>query len=124
MDKRTKLTLDELLRRKEQMLEAKKTKAKAEMYIPSLDATITVEEPDGALVRDANEMEAGEGDKYLCYNCIKEPNLKASSVQEAYGCAEPTDIVDILFKPGEIPQIAVECMKLAGYGGGVETIKN
>ena len=124
MDKRTKLTLDELLRRKEQMLAAKKTKTTAEMYIPSLDATITIEEPDGGLARDAVAMEAGEGDKYLCYNCIKEPNLKASSVQEAYGCAEPTDIVDILFKPGEIPQVAKACMELAGYDNGVKQVKN
>lgn len=124
MTKRTKLTLQELLRRKEQMLEAKKTKATKELYISSIDATITIEEPDGALCRDANDMEPGEGDKYMCYECIKEPNLKAKEVQEAFGCAEPMDVVEAIFKPGEIPQIAIECMKLAGYMGGVETIKN
>lgn len=34
------------------------------------------------------------------------------------------DIVDVIFAPGEIPQIAIECMKLAGYMGGVEAVKN
>ncbi len=124
MTKRTKLTLQELLRRKEQMLEAKKTKATKELYISSIDATITIEEPDGALCRDAADMEAGDGDKYICYECIKEPNLKSKEVQDAFGCAEPMDIVEVLFKPGEIPQIAMECMKLAGFAGGVEAVKN
>lgn len=124
MNKATKLTLAELLRRKEQMLAARKTKKTLDLYVKSLDATITIEEPDGALCRDANDMEPGEGDKYMCYECIKEPNLKAKDAQEAFGCAEPMDIVEVVFKAGEIPQIAIECMKLAGYMGGVEAVKN
>lgn len=124
MKKSTKLTLAELLRRKEQMLESKKTKKKADLYVKSIDATITISEPDGALCRDANDMEAGEGDKYMCYECIVEPDLKSKEAQEAFGCAVPMDIVEFVFAPGEIPQIAIECMKLAGYMGGVETVKN
>ena len=34
------------------------------------------------------------------------------------------DIVELIFKAGEIPQIAIECMKLAGYVGGVDAVKN
>lgn len=124
MDKRTKLTLAELLKRKEQMLESKKVKKTQDLYVKSIDAIITIEEPTGTLCRDANDMEPGEGDKYMCYECIKEPNLKSKEVQEAFGCAEPMDVVDVIFAPGEIPQIAIECMKLAGYMGGVETVKN
>lgn len=124
MNKNTKLTLAELLRRKEQMIESKKTKKTLDLYVSSIDAIITIEEPDGALCRDANDMEPGEGDKYMCYECIKEPNLKAKDAQEAFGCAVPMDIVDVIFAPGEIPQIAIECMKLAGYMGGVEAVKN
>lgn len=124
MNRNTKLTLSELLRRKEQMLEAKKTKKTADLYVKSIDSVITIEEPDGALCRDANDMEPGEGDKYMCFECIKEPNLKAKEVQEACGCAVPMDVVEIVFAPGEIPQIAIECMKLAGYMGGVEEVKN
>lgn len=124
MSKKTKLTLQELLRRKEQMLAAKKKKSTKELYVASIDATITIEEPDGALCRDANDMEPGEGDKYLCYECVKDPDLKSKEAQEAFGCAEPMDIVEVVFKAGEIPQIAIECMKLAGYMGGVEQVKN
>ena len=124
MSKSTKLTLAELMRRKEQMLASKKNKRTQDLYVKSLDATITIEEPDGALCRDANDMEAGEGDKYMCYECIVEPNLKDKELQESFGCKEPMDIVEMIFKAGEIPQIAIECMKLAGYMGGVETVKN
>lgn len=124
MNRNTKLTLSELLRRKEQMLEAKKTKKTADLYVKSIDSVITIEEPDGALCRDANDMEPGEGDKYMCFECIKEPNLKAKEVQDAFGCAVPMDVVEVVFAPGEIPQIAIECMKLAGYMGGVEEVKN
>ena len=124
MSRETKLTLAELLKRKEQMLESKKVKKTQDLYVKSIDATITIEEPTGALCRDANDMEPGEGDKYLCYECIKEPNLKSKEVQEAFGCAVPMDVVDVIFAPGEIPQIAIECMKLAGYMGGVEAVKN
>ena len=124
MKKSTKLTLAELLKRKEQMLESKKTKKKADLYVKSIDATITISEPDGALCRDANDMESGEGDKYMCYECIVEPDFKSKEAQEAFGCTVPMDIVELVFAPGEIPQIAIECMKLAGYMGGVETVKN
>nr|DAT74908.1 MAG TPA: tail assembly chaperone protein [Caudoviricetes sp.] len=124
MSKNTKLTLAELMKRKEQMLHAKKKKETQDLYIKSIDATITIEEPDAALCRDANDMEAGEGDKYMCYECIKEPNLKDRELQEAFGCTTPMDIVELIFKAGEIPQIAIECMKLAGYVGGVDAVKN
>ena len=124
MNKNTKLTLAELLRRKEQMLESKETKKTLDLYVKSIDAVITVEEPSGALCRDANDMEPGEGDKYMCYDCIVEPNLKDAEVQKQFGCTNPLDIVDVIFAPGEIPQIAIECMKLAGYMGGVEAVKN
>ena len=63
MNKATKLTLAELLRRKEQMIASKKIKKTMDLYIKSIDSVITIEEPDGALCRDANDMEAGEGDK-------------------------------------------------------------
>ena len=60
----------------------------------------------------------------MCYECIKEPDLKSKEVQDTFGCAVPMDIIEIIFAPGEIPQIAIECMKLAGYMGGVEAVKN
>ena len=124
MNKSTKLTLQELMKRKEQMLEAKKTKKTADLYVRSVDSVITIQQPDGALCRDANDMEPGEGDRYMCYECVIEPPLKSKELQEAFCCKEPMDIVNAVFEEGEIPQIAIECMKLAGYMGGVEAVKN
>ena len=42
MDKKTKLTLAELLKRKEQIIAAKKTKKTQNLYVNSLGAIITI----------------------------------------------------------------------------------
>ena len=89
MNKATKLTLAELLRRKEQMIASKKIKKTMDLYIKSIDSVITIEEPDGALCRDANDMEAGEGDKYMCYECIKEPDIKMC-IRDRYTAVQVT----------------------------------
>lgn len=124
MDKHTKLTLQELIRRKEQVLDAKRTQPTKELYVPSLDASITIVAPTGEQARDANGMPDGEGDVYLCYQCIKEPNFKAPELAAEFECTQPMDIIKKVFLPGEIPQISVECMRLAGYGNGVKELKN
>ena len=121
MKTQTKITLQELLRRKEQMLEAKKTPKTKELYIKSLDGTITVEGPTATLAKDAQDME--NGDVYLVYECVKDPCLKAKELQDAFGCVEPMEIVEKLFDPGEIPQISVECLRLSGYIDGVKAVE-
>jgi hypothetical protein len=123
MNKHTKLTLKELVRRKEQVLESKKKKKTRDLYIKSLDAVITIEEPDAALARDAQEMDE-KGDNYIVYSCVIEPCLKSKELQEAYECVEPMDIVEKVFAAGEIPQIAIECIKLAGYIDGVKVVED
>lgn len=125
MNKTTKITLDELMRRKEQMLEAKRQKRTCELYIESLDGTITITEPDRTLVNDCRTMEDGEGDTYIVYQCVTEPNLKDKSLQASFGCANPMDIVEMVFAPGEIAAISVEIIKLAGYNSSsVQKINN
>jgi len=120
MTKNTKITLQELIRRKEQMLESKKQPKTANLYIKSLGGTITIESPSGALARDAQEMD--NGDAYMVYSCVTEPCLKSKELQEAFGCVDPMEIVDKIFDTGEIPQIALECLKLAGYVDGVKLV--
>ena len=120
MDKTTKITLQELIRRKEQMLEAKRIPKTANLYIKSLGGTITIESPTAALAKDAQEMD--NGDAYMVYSCVTEPCLKSRELQEAFGCIDPMEIVDKIFDPGEIPQIAIECLKLAGYIDGVKVV--
>ena len=120
MDKNTKITLQELIRRKEQMLEVKRIPKTANLYIKSLGGTITIESPTAALAKDAQEMD--NGDAYMVYSCVTEPCLKSRELQEAFGCIDPMEIVDKIFDPGEIPQIAIECLKLAGYIDGVKVV--
>ena len=122
MNKNTKITLQELIRRKEQMLESKKKPKTAELYIKSLDGTITIESPTSALARDAQEMD--NGDAYMVYSCVVEPCLKSKELQTEFGCVDPMEIVEKIFDTGEIPQIAVECLKLAGYVDGVKVVND
>lgn len=121
MKKHTKITIEELVRRKEQMLKSKKQKKTKDLYVKSIDGVIAIVEPDAALARDAQEMEES-GDTYIVYSCVTEPCLKSKELQEAFGCVEPMEIVEKIFDVGEIPQIAVECIKLAGYIDGVKPI--
>lgn len=121
MKKYTKLTIQDLVSRKEQMLKSKKQKKTKDLYVKSLDGVITIVEPDAALARDAQEMEDA-GDTYIVYSCVVEPCLKSKELQEAFGCVEPMEIVEKIFDVGEIPQIAVECIKLAGYIDGIKPI--
>ena len=74
MNKTTKITLEELIRRKEQMLESKKKPKTKTLYIKSLDGTITIESPTAAMARAAQDME--NGDAYMVYSCVTEPCLK------------------------------------------------
>jgi len=122
MNSKTKITLDELLRRKEQMLESKKQKKTKTLYVKSLDGTITIESPTAAMAREAQDME--NGDEYMVYSCVVEPDLKSKELRDSFGCVEPMEIVEKIFDVGEIPQIAVECLKLAGYVDGVKAVED
>ena len=76
------------------MIASKKVKKTMDLYIKSIDSVITIEEPDRALCRDANDIwRQAEGDKYMCYECIKEPDIKSKEVQDAFGCAVPMDVL-------------------------------
>ena len=104
------------------MLESKKQKKTGTLYIKSLDGTITIEAPTADLARDAQDMD--NGDAYMVYSCVTEPCLKSKELQQAFGCVEPMEIVEKIFDVGEIPQIAVECLKLAGYVDGVKAVED
>ena len=53
MDKNTKITLAELIKRKEQVLEAKKSPKKARIYVKSLDGEIIIKAPTKSLATEA-----------------------------------------------------------------------
>ena len=121
-----KLTLEQLIAKKEQAAAEKSKKKTAELYVKSLDACITIQKPDAKLMRDIMEME--DGNEYLVYQCCIDPCLKSKELLEAYGVAVPHEIVNEIFEPGEIGAISLKCAELAGYGEGsvrlVEDIKN
>ena len=122
MDKNTKITLAELIKRKEQVLEAKKSPKKARIYVKSLDGEIIIKAPTKSLATEAAEME-NDGDAHLVYECVAEPDLHSKELQDAYGCTYPEEIVEKLFDAGEITPIAMECMKLAGYVDSVKLVE-
>lgn len=118
MNKNTKITLKALLEKKEQILNSKKTRKTAELYVKSLDGTITVIAPNRAIITDSAEMGGDDGtmgDVYIVYQCVTEPALKSKELQDAFECIEPMEIVEKLFLPGEINAIAKELLELAGY---------
>ncbi len=118
-----KLTIKELLAKKEEMKSRKVQEA--DLYIESLDAEITIIAPLQTLILEAqeeSEKDNSRGDEYIVFHCVKEPYLKDKALQEAYGCAEPLDIVSKIFLPGEISGIASEIIKLAGFGTGISKV--
>ncbi|MEK4715337.1 phage tail assembly chaperone [Sporosarcina sp. FSL K6-5500] len=114
-----KLTLAELIDKKEQYLVKKDVTQ--ELYLEKLDATVTIIQPNHQTVLDAIESES---DDYLVYSMVTEPDLKDKDLQKAYGCAEPIDIVSKIFDPGTVTGIAKAGLKLAGFESNVTVVEN
>lgn len=118
------ITVKDLLARKEQ-LKTKKL-ATETLYIESLDGNIVIQEPTREIALEALTMTQGnnsdKADAYVVYNCVIEPNLKDEELRKELGCVEPYDIVDKVFKGGEVAQISGHCLALAGYGEGVKKV--
>lgn len=115
-----KLKITDLLAQKEAIKNARKAKERRDIYIDELDSIITIEQPDQSAVLDALELGQdedfeGNADSLLVYEMVVEPNLKDDELQKEFGCVEPTDIVEMLFKPGTITFIAKEGIDMAGY---------
>lgn len=123
-----KITLQELIAKKEQRLAAKAKPKTIDCYVESLGGTVTLQAPSVEAVSDALKMGEDGGNAYTVYQCCVEPNLKDPELREAYGAADPVEIVDLIFEPGEVAALSIECMKLAGYGDGsvkpLDTLKN
>lgn len=131
MTEKKVLNLAELIKEKAKYKLGEETKT-AELKVDRLDAIITIEIPDTQLCMDAlnaKDDETGKkADDYLVYTIMQEPNLKDKELQKAYECAEPTDIVEMIFTRGEIADIATYALDEAGFKRGtvkvVEELKN
>lgn len=116
-----KVTLEELLDRAAKSKTVKKESR--ELYVKSLDGTITIEKPDRSTCLEALDMDnSEEADEYIVYNCVSNPLLKDKALQEAYGVVSPIEIVARVFEPGEISAISKECLVLAGYINSVKVV--
>jgi hypothetical protein len=122
-----KMTITDLISKKEKLLS--KNNTTEEIYIPSLDSSITIRKPSRALclealsmAQDANKQDMA--DIYMAYNCIVEPNLKDDKLQKEFSCVEPIDIVEKVFEVGEISSISGTCLQMAGYSDQVKAVKD
>jgi len=116
-----KVTLEALVKQSKTLKEKKPSVR--EVYIHSLDGTVTVEEPSYELCLDAITGATGDSaDVHLIYNCVISPNLKDKELQTAYNCSEPDDIVRKVFKPGEITALSKALVGLAGYVNSVQVL--
>ena len=110
------VSIQELIDRQE----AIKAKKNERYDLETSQGTMTVKKPSRSFVAEALAMQDGEGDKYMILNMVVEPSLKDSTLQQAYGCKEPTDIVTELFDSGEIVALAKAIMACAGYGKDIK----
>lgn len=110
------VSIQDLIKQKEQ-IEAKKQET---FDITTSVGTMTVKKMSKSLMADIIDMSDG-GDEYCILNSVVAPDLKDATLQQAYGCAEPTDIVDKLFDAGEVPAIAKAIASLSGYGKDIES---
>lgn len=122
-----KLTIKDLINEKEKYIRNQDEKKELDIYLDQLGATVTIVEPENSMVIESveigrDEEQESNGDDFLVYNVMKEPNLKDAELQKAYGCVEPTDIVHKLFSPGTISGIATQAMDLAGYSDKVTRV--
>lgn len=106
------LSIKDLIAQRD-VLEARK---KETFELTTSIGTVLAVKPGRELVMEAGGMETGEGDKYLIINCVQKPKLTDSELLSAFGCLEPTDIVDKLFDAGEVQAISRALMDCAGYG--------
>lgn len=103
------ISVKELIEQKEKIEGNKKT-----LYdIKTSIGTITVKQPTASFVADA--LDLADGNKLMVLDNVVEPNLKDKDLQKAYNCIEPTDIVEKLFKAGEVNHISLAIMNCAGY---------
>lgn len=110
------VSIKELIEKKETM-EAKKQ----ETYdLETSIGTITCSKPTQSFMAELADMK-DNANEYGILNLCVDPNLKDTSLQQAYGCVEPTDIVGKLFDAGEIISISNKLAELSGYGKKIET---
>ncbi|MGE4272059.1 MAG: hypothetical protein AB7E31_04215 [Desulfitobacterium sp.] len=125
---RRKATFEDLLKKKLQKEEDKfKTK---DIYVKSMDATLTFKKPKEELVLEVIE-DIGDGQnseqmvkafEKLIYHCCD--LLQSSELHSELGVVDPLDTVNALFDLGEKMGLGEQLMDLINIEGRVEAVKN
>lgn len=125
-----KASIEALLAKKE-ALQANTLKTK-EVEVPALDMVLTVEKkPLSVVAGFFDDMGQGltfsqsmEIYKELIYTCV--PLFHDKKLQEAYGCAEPYDIVPLVFDDNvmAIQQLGNEILGMYGFDEMIKNLKN
>lgn len=113
------LTIQDLIDKKAELDGKKKRKYEIETSL----GTMIFKPPTATILSESADMSGNDGDAYLIYNTVLEPNLSDSKLQKEYGCIEPFDIVGKIFSPGEVRQIANALVEIAGYGKNKLAVK-
>ncbi|WP_407308529.1 phage tail assembly chaperone [Desulfosporosinus sp. SB140] len=125
MEVKKKLSIADLIANADK-IKARKAETR-ELYVKSLNATVTIVKPSRAAVLDSYEIGEGAGNSYLVYECVTEPSFKDTALQAAYN-ATGYEVLDQILDSGEIDSIAKEIIGFAGYGTDsvsvVEDVKN
>lgn len=120
-----KLTLDDLISKKEEFKNKKNKEVK--IFVDELDGYIIAKKPGRKEILAAREMGA-DGDCFLVYDSVLEPNFKSEELQKAFEISSPMDIIREIFLEGTITNIAQILIESAGYKEGtvkiVDEIKN
>ncbi|MFA4137144.1 MULTISPECIES: hypothetical protein [unclassified Brevibacillus] len=117
------LTVKDLLSRKDQIKNRQLKTLK--LYVDSLDGEIIIQEPPREIAVETLAMaqdDTMKADQFAVYHCVITPDLKDPVLQKEYGCVEPTDIVEMLFRAGEIAAISGQALKLSGFAGSVRMV--
>lgn len=110
------VSIQDLIKNKEK-IQARKNKL-YDLEIPDF-GTVTIKQPTISLIMEAQNMESNS-DQYIIYETFVSPNLKDKELQKEFECTEPTDIVNKIFKIGEIAYIGRAIMECAGFNKEVK----
>lgn len=108
------VSIQELIEKRDEI----KARKQAKVTMQTSIGEIICKKPSSTLLTEAMNLDDG-GDIYLLYNSIIEPNVKDKSLQEAFNCGEPTDIIKALFEVSEVPAISGALLKSTGFGKDV-----
>lgn len=124
------LTIEELIKRKSEITSEKESKTST-LIINDLGGDIKIKEVDYGFFNECIQiMDNDKCNIKLIYNGVIEPNLKDQTLQDAYGCTEPYDIVQAIFTNSFVRErIAREIIALGEFNGlggviKVEDVKN